>query len=53
MDKHDVETQVIAYCKAHLIRYSVPTYVEVLDAMPRTKMAKINYKELEKNESNE
>lgn len=48
MDKHDVETQVIAYCKAHLIRYSVPTYVEVLDAMPRTKMAKINYKELEK-----
>lgn len=47
MDKSEVETQIIAYCKAHLIRYSVPTFVEVLDAMPRTKLAKIDYKQLE------
>ena len=47
MDKSEVEAQVIAYCKAHLIRYSVPTFVEVLDVMPRTKLAKIDYKELE------
>lgn len=46
-DRSEVETQVIAYCKAHLIRYAVPTYVEVLDVMPRTKLAKIDYKVLE------
>ncbi len=47
MDKREVEKQVIAHCKASLIRYSVPTFVEALDAMPRTKMAKIDFKELE------
>lgn len=47
VDRAEVETQVIAYCKAHLIRYSVPTFVQVLDVMPRTKLAKIDYKSLE------
>ena len=47
MDKDTVTSKVIDYCKANLIRYSVPTYVEVLDSMPRTKFAKIDYKSLE------
>lgn len=47
IDSSDVETRIIAHCKAHLIRYSVPTFVEVLDVMPRTKLAKIDYKALE------
>ena len=47
MSGSDVETQIISYCKAHLIRYSVPTFVEVLDALPRTKLAKIDFKSLE------
>ena len=46
-DKNAVEKKIIDHCKANLIRYSVPTFVEVLDVMPRTKLAKINYKELE------
>lgn len=46
-DVANVKTQVINHCKANLIRYSVPTYVEILDEMPRTKLAKIDYKQLE------
>lgn len=38
---------IIDHCKANLIRYSVPRFVEVLDVMPRTKLAKIDYKQLE------
>lgn len=47
MDDQSVKEQVIQWCKSNLIRYSVPAFVEVLDVMPRTKLAKINYKELE------
>lgn len=47
MDKSDVERQITAYCKANLIRYSVPAFVEVLEALPRTKLAKIDFKVLE------
>ena len=47
MDEREAEEQIIAHCKAQLIRYSVPAFVEVLREMPRTKLAKINYKQLE------
>lgn len=47
INKEDVKAQVINHCMTNLIRYSVPTFVEVLDAMPRTKLAKIDYKVLE------
>lgn len=43
----DVEDRVIAHCRKKLIRYSVPNWVEVLKEMPRTKLAKIDYKKLE------
>lgn len=46
-DKNELESIVIAHCKEHLIRYAVPTFVEALDVMPRTKLAKIDYKALE------
>lgn len=47
MDKQVVTNQVIQRCRDNLIRYSVPTFVEILDVMPRTKLAKIDYKQLE------
>jgi len=47
MDKKAAADNVKNWCKANLIRYSVPAFVEVLDAMPRTKFAKIDYKALE------
>ncbi len=46
-DKKVVAEKVIQWCKSNLIRYSVPAFVEVLDVMPRTKLAKIDYKSLE------
>lgn len=48
MPADKAEKLVIEHCKANLIRYSVPRKVEVLDAMPLTKLAKVDYKQLEK-----
>ena len=42
-----VKQQVIDVCKANLIRYAVPHFVEVIDVMPRTDFGKIDYKALE------
>ena len=47
MDTQTAADRIIKWCGDNLIRYSVPTFVDVLDAMPRTKLAKIDYKELE------
>ena len=41
-----VKQRVIEICKANLIRYAVPHFVEVIDAMPRTALGKIDYKAL-------
>lgn len=48
MAKDKVKEEVINVCKRNLIRYSVPSEVVVLNVMPRTKLAKIDYKKLEK-----
>lgn len=48
MPQDKVSKLVIEHCKDNLIRYSVPNAVEVLDAMPLTKLAKIDYKKLER-----
>ncbi len=48
MSVNEVSRLVTEHCKNNLICYSVPRFVEVLDSMPRTKLAKIDYKELEK-----
>lgn len=47
LDYDFVKTQVINICKANLIQYAVPYFVEVLDAMPRTDFGKIDYLKLE------
>ncbi len=47
VDTRTAADRIIKWCGDNLIRYSVPTFVDVVDAMPRTKLAKIDYKELE------
>ena len=47
MEHEQVKQQVIGICKANLIQYAVPYFVEVVDKMPRTSFGKIDYKELE------
>ena len=47
MDRQAAANEIIRWCRANLIRYSVPAFVEILDVMPRTKLAKIDYKALE------
>ena len=48
MDTETVRRKVIEICQANLIPYSVPRFVEVISAMPRTQFGKIDYKTLEK-----
>lgn len=47
MDAEKVKQEVIEICRANLMPYAVPYFVEVIDAMPRTDLGKINYKALE------
>ena len=47
IDAESVKQEVVNICKANLMPYAVPYFVEVIDAMPRTPLGKINYKELE------
>ena len=47
MPLDEVKTKVTAHCKANLIRYAVPRYVEVIDEMPRTPLGKIDFRALE------
>ena len=42
-----VKHQVVEVCRAHLIKYSVPRFVQILDTMPRTTYGKIDYKSLQ------
>ena len=46
LERDSVTKQVIDHCKANLIGYAVPRFVEILDAMPRTPLGKIDYKKL-------
>jgi acyl-coenzyme A synthetase/AMP-(fatty) acid ligase len=42
VDGHDLqESQVLAYCRAHLEDYMVPKYVEFLSELPKTDSGKI------------
>ena len=47
MDYQTVKREVIDICKQNLIRYAVPSFVEVIDEMPRTDFGKVNYRDLE------
>lgn len=47
MDADEVQRRVIEYCRQNLIRYAVPSFVEVIDTMPRTPLGKIDFRSLE------
>ena len=46
LDYDFVKSEVINVCKRNLISYAVPYFVEVIDAMPRTSLGKIDFKSL-------
>ena len=45
-----VKQEVVGVCKANLMPYAVPYFVEIIDKMPRTGFGKIDYKKLEIND---
>ncbi|MCL2143331.1 MAG: AMP-binding protein [Methanomassiliicoccaceae archaeon] len=44
--------QISDYCKENIARYAVPTDIEFIDELPKTKVGKVAYTELEKLETN-
>ena len=44
------EEQVIEHCQAHLASFKVPTFVEILPALPKTSIGKIEKKALRRRE---
>ena len=42
--------KLMAYCKKHVARYSMPYDIEFRDELPKTKLGKIAYRELEEEE---
>lgn len=47
VDASKVEQQVKKVCQDNLIKYCVPQYVQILPAMPRTVVGKVDYKALQ------
>lgn len=43
-----VEHELIAYCQAHLIKWSCPREVRFIDALPLTRVGKVDYRALAK-----
>ncbi len=43
-----MERELIDYCAEHLIKWSVPEFVEFREALPQTRIGKVAYSELEK-----
>ena len=46
MNHNDAIDQIQTYCKKNLARFSCPRKIEIMDAFPRTKMAKIDFMSL-------
>ena len=46
----EMEKKLIDHCREHLIKWSCPREVEFIDKLPTTKVGKIAYTELEKQE---
>lgn len=47
LDSETVRSRVVEHCKQNLITYAVPRFVEIIDAMPRTPLGKIDFRALE------
>lgn len=45
-NKEKAVDEIQTYCKKHLARFSCPRKIEVFDAFPRTKMAKVDFMKL-------
>lgn len=43
MNHNDAIDQIQTYCKKNLARFSCPRKIEIMDALPRTKMAKVDF----------
>lgn len=43
MNHDDAKDKIQSYCKKNLAKFSCPRKIEILDSMPRTKMAKIDF----------
>jgi long-chain acyl-CoA synthetase len=48
-----VRESILHYCKEHIARYAIPEALEFLDALPRTLVGKVAYRELEADISQE
>ncbi len=46
MNHDDAISEIQAYCKKNLAKFSCPRKIEIFEAFPRTKMAKIDFMEL-------
>lgn len=46
MNHDDAISEIQAYCKKNLAKFSCPRKIEILDAFPRTKMAKVDFMKL-------
>ena len=50
-DDGSVKQKITEHCKEHIARYAVPSDIEFIEELPKTKVGKIAYTELEKLES--
>ena len=46
MNHDDAKDEILAFCKKNLAKFSCPRKIEIFEAFPRTKMAKIDFMEL-------
>ena len=46
--KSKIKDEIMELCKKNLARYSLPYEIEFRESLPKTKIGKVNYKELEK-----
>jgi long-chain acyl-CoA synthetase len=48
-----MEHELVAYCQDHLIKWSCPREVRFVDALPQTKVGKVDYRALVKRHASE
>lgn len=51
VDKDKAEKEIMELCQKNLARYMIPKKIEFRDSLPKTMVGKINYRMLEKEES--
>ena len=46
MNHDDAIDKIQAYCKKNLAKFSCPRKIEIMESLPRTKMAKVDFMKL-------